>query len=94
MVLGILCPYYYFKTEISAFLNLLFLSGCFYFGQRFEENFPKLLLLAIVIATTTIVGVANLVGIKTYLFPYGVFYGTILIFIGTIFFGKKAIMKR
>jgi len=83
-----------FKTERGIIYNLIFLSACFYFGRSLDENFPKFVLLLVVIIMNVFIAIIELNGVKTYLLPIGSIYGTLLIFTGIIFFSSKKTIKK
>jgi len=82
---------YFLHSKEGIIYNILFLGGFFYIGKNFDQEGSKLLFLGLVIATSMIIIYLENIGIKTYLFPFGIFLGIILAFLGIIFFSKKTI---
>jgi hypothetical protein len=85
---------YFLHSKEGIIYNILFLGGFFYIGKNFDQEGSKLLFLGLTIATSMIIIYLENIGIKTYLFPFGIFLGIILAFLGIIFFSKKTIKSR
>lgn len=90
---GSLLAGYITQSAGVILFNFIFLLGCFYFGKIMNGDTPKIFLFFIVLFINIFVAIIEIEGLKTNLFPIGCPYGTMLIFVGAIFFGKRTMHK-